>query len=479
MRKFYCFLLLILFALIFFSCKKNYVANNESDFENNARTFFNSNVKTTEPASEQSIEIATNPSVVYGRNPIWNKAVKKKIAGKDVLVVPIQYDSLFYVSSNASGGRLYLINEVSRLCIYKDQSGQYQAEVVTMVPDNSYFSGSKKSFSGIIHVDTWDGTAIRSYLFRDGTAQSVTRSKRNAASIVGSSEDAMAENGISILEICYYFEGYNYAPAYEEGYYYEEELGCTYEIVSTGNESLGGGSSGLGSGGYSSAIGAAGGTGGGALVNPISSMPVARGDNIIASITDYNKCFTNLAGNTYSYSVTICVDQPVPGKRDPWGFTVTGSSSGDNIVNVGHTFLIFTQISATGTVQRNVGFYPADYVTPISPSDNGQLNNDNAHSYNISLTVQLDNSQFFNMLNYVNGNNNPTYNLNNNNCTSFALHTLEAGNVYIPASFGSWAGGGGYDPGDLGEDIRNMALQPGMSRSTNDLAHPNLGTCIY
>ncbi|HVM87907.1 MAG TPA: hypothetical protein VMT76_06940 [Puia sp.] len=347
-----------------------------------------------------------------------------------------------------------------------------------MVPDNAFFSGNKKTFSGTLHVDAWDGSPLHSYLFKDGQAMPLTRSRSGSPAAGQKAEDGMDENSMALLEVCYYFEGYNYAPAYEEGYSYEEALGCTYEFVSTGNESLGGGSSGLGAAGYASGL--SGGPGGGApvgSVNPVTNMPVARGDNIIGNITDYDKCFTNLAGNTYSYSVTICVDQPVPGKRDPWGFSVTGSSSGENIVNVGHTFLIFTQTGGDGTIQRNVGFYPADDVTPISPSAPGQLNNDNAHSYNISLTVKLDNSQFFNMLSFVGGNNNPTYNLNNNNCTSFALHTLEAGDVYILSSYGKWAGGGGYDPGDLGEDIRNMSLQAGMTRSTNDLAHPNLGTC--
>jgi hypothetical protein len=47
----------------------------------------------------------------------------------------------------------------------------------------------------------------------------------------------------------------------------------------------------------------------------------------------------------------------------------------------------------------------------------------------------------------------------------------------LPSTIGSWAGGTGNDPGDLGEDIMSLALSTGMSRSTTILNHPNLGTC--
>jgi hypothetical protein len=33
-----------------------------------------------------------------------------------------------------------------------------------------------------------------------------------------------------------------------------------------------------------------------------------RGPNVIGNITDYLKCFTNLAGSNYAYKVTVCVD---------------------------------------------------------------------------------------------------------------------------------------------------------------------------
>jgi hypothetical protein len=466
MKNFYFPILLFAFIFLAVSCKKNVSIKGGYDFVAEAKSFFYSEVKMNVPESKKSISSIANPSNV-NREPIWSLATTKTISGKTVIIVPLKYDSLFYVSSSASGSRLYLINEVTRLCMYKDSLSQFHAEVITIIPDNAYFVNKAKSLSGLLHVDAWDGTALHSYLYSSSGAISAMRSSTSSISNKGRVENDIAENAMLILETCYYFEGYNYSPGIDE-------LGCETEVIDYG-ESGGGG--GLGASGYSGAVTGGGSGGSGAPVNPVTNKPVVSGNNIIGNINDYNKCFTNVAGNSNTYTVTLCVDQPVPGRRDPWGFAVTGSSSGSSLINVGHTFLIFTEGGSRETVQRNVGFYPADYVTPVSPSDPGQLNNDNGHNYNISLTVTLDNSQFFNMLNYVSAANSSVYNLNNNNCTSFALRTLAAGNVDISTSFGTWAGGGGYDPGDLGEDIRQMTLQSGMTKSTIDVSHPNLGTC--
>jgi hypothetical protein len=179
----------------------------------------------------------------------------------------------------------------------------------------------------------------------------------------------------------------------------------------------------------------------------------------------------------------VCVDQPEPGSRDAWALTssgVAGSSAGANPVDAGHVFLVLTENFGGYSIVRNVGFYPQTNVFPWSSSAQGQLNNDDGHAYNISLTINVDNAQFFNILNYISQGNNPgyMYDLNTNNCTSFVIHALEAGNVNLPATVGSWSDGGfGYDPGDLGEDIRTMPLLSNMTRNTTYNDHPNKYTC--
>ena len=214
------------------------------------------------------------------------------------------------------------------------------------------------------------------------------------------------------------------------------------------------------------------------------SLNLFSGHSTIGDIKDYFKCFTNVAGRTHKYKVTICVDQSIPGKRSAWDLTSNGvhnSSSGANPVNVGHTFLILSEESPNGTITRNVGFYPQSSVTPYSPTDKGELNNNEQHTYNISLTIEVDGSQFFNILYFISEvkNSNQNYDLNNYNCTSFGIRALMAGNVYLRSTIGSWPGGSGNNPGDLGEDIRSMTLKPNMTRSTVQHSHPNEGNCYY
>lgn len=191
-----------------------------------------------------------------------------------------------------------------------------------------------------------------------------------------------------------------------------------------------------------------GGGGGGSstaysYANLVYSPPVNKH---IGSITDYLKCFTNVAGSTNTYNIRLCVDQPVAGDRTAWGFNGNGSansSSGANPINVGHTFLILTEVTPTGTITRNVGFYPTTIVRPGASTSQGQLVNNDDHSYNISLSITMTNSQFFSVLNYVSQGNNTgyKYDLNYNNCTTFALHALSAGSIFLGSTIGSWPGG--------------------------------------
>lgn len=126
-----------------------------------------------------------------------------------------------------------------------------------------------------------------------------------------------------------------------------------------------------------------------------------------------------------------------------------------------------------------MGFYPTTTVKPGASSSQGQLVNNDDHSFNISLNITMTNSQFFNVLNYVSQGNNTgfTYDLNYNNYTTFALNALSAGSIYLGATIGSWPGGRGYDPGDMGEDIRSKTLSSNMTRTTMTGSHPNSGGC--
>ncbi len=50
------------------------------------------------------------------------------------------------------------------------------------------------------------------------------------------------------------------------------------------------------------------------------------------------------------------------------------------------------------------------------------------------------------------------YDLNNFNCTNFAMAALKSININLPSTKLNSALFGGNNPGDLGEDIRNLNL---------------------
>lgn len=151
------------------------------------------------------------------------------------------------------------------------------------------------------------------------------------------------------------------------------------------------------------------------------------------------------------------------------------------MINTGHTFLILTENDQGNIISRNVGFYPSGIVVPTTTGafSQGVLGDDESHIYNISLTVTVTSAQFFNILNFISLGNNPGfyYNLNTNNCSTFAINAMGAGEVSLPSTRGSWPGGSGNDPGDLGQDILGMSLSPNMTRNTVEKLHPNVGSC--
>jgi hypothetical protein len=47
-----------------------------------------------------------------------------------------------------------------------------------------------------------------------------------------------------------------------------------------------------------------------------------------------------------------------------------------------------------------------------------------------------------------------TFDLNTNNCTDATIKAGSAAGISVPDTTGKWPGGGGSNPGDLGEDLR-------------------------
>jgi hypothetical protein len=168
----------------------------------------------------------------------------------------------------------------------------------------------------------------------------------------------------------------------------------------------------------------------------------------ITDIKKEVKCFTNNASSTYSISVNI--NQPSPGTRDVF--------SAFSNFRAGHTFLTLEQHNSDGTsIIRNIGFYPKYAAKPGDPLDVAVFGEDSNTPFDVSLKISVSGSDFITVTRNLE-NQTMVYDLNNFNCTNSAISALKSINVNLPSTKSASALFSGNNPGDLGEDIRNMDL---------------------
>jgi hypothetical protein len=444
---------IILSLLVFFSCKKEQhsVVNDESALVTSAQTFFASSIA----GGAERIN-SKNYRATRTKNANWALAQHIQLPMGDAVVVPVVYKDPLFVSSEVSGRGVFNLSDLATLLVYKDSNAIFHYGLVTFVPDSDAVKAGTFT-SGLVLYEDWFGNSL--------SKPGRLRSSQLAGP--GGSSTATEVDVVQNIEVCNELDGYNYSSDDPAGGISWSETTCTtYGFQQNPGPFLG-------------RVGLA--PIYGARIVSIANIVQGPPHNPIGNITDYIKCFTQGdAGHTFT--VTLAVEQPTPNTRQPWSFSdgPVGSSAAGNVFNTGHTWLIFNENTGYGTTTRNVGFYPDDIVTPWSPSAQGVLNDDEGTSYNISLTITVNSSQFFDILSYINDLSGPasTYNLNSFNCTSFAVDALANGDVAVPATVGTWQGNGkGLDPGDLGEDIRGMQLGANMQRNTTSSYHPNVGNC--
>ncbi len=414
----------------------------DQDLILSAQRFVNASI-----LSEDRAPVSANYRMAQPKSISWDQAVVLNLTFGKVVVAPVRFDSSVYVSTALDGNRPMELRQLTKVIVTTDLAGRESYQVNTFIPD-SVFLGGSPLFSGIILTEDWFGNSLR---------QPIVLAARNPV------EKVLDE--LEMVESCETIDGYNYSvDDPENGETWSETSCSTYGIED-------GGGVGLGAEDAASAMG-----GGGSGSTSFNLLPPT---NVIGNYQDYIKCFTNVGGTDHTYTVILAVEQPVPGTRTPWVSNGGGGTTGGGPVSAGHTFLVLSETTAYGTTTRNVGFYPQGLISPLSPSDQGVLNNDQATGYNIALSISVTNAQFFTVLNFLGQGNTPgfLYNLNSNNCTTFALNALASTGIDITTTRGTWLDGSGDDPGDLGEDIRSMQLPANMTRNTVGSPHPNLGSC--
>ncbi len=197
--------------------------------------------------------------------------------------------------------------------------------------------------------------------------------------------------------------------------------------------------------------------------NMIATIVFVGPKTPIKDILAYLKCFDLSQGAR----ITIYVDQPIANSPDAW------SVDSNKNTDVGHTFIAIQQ----GNIRRVFGYYPKTTVDPSSPNDPKAFGDDQGHAFDVSVSIPINSSQLLDVIGYAN-NAPSTYNLNTYNCTDFAIEVGNLIGLGLPDSYGYWYLGGGSNPGQLGQNIRKMALPVNASRQiTESNAASNEGIC--
>ncbi|OJW57138.1 MAG: hypothetical protein BGO55_12530 [Sphingobacteriales bacterium 50-39] len=401
---------------------------------------------------------------------LWSSASVTLFRGHPAVLIPVHFAKDVFVKTTWGGNNCFRLDNQERLLVYQDSSHSWHAERVTSLPDTLYLRSNQKMFTGMVLVDDYWGNPLNKYHYApDGTVQRYAPGQ-TAAAATNPKQITQSVRPEGFIQVCKYIYGYNYAVGNEaNGEHWVEFQGCSTMYTPDGAGGAGGGS-------YGGVVSGSGGSTSGTIPKNLAPYPtILTPTHIIIDIQDYLKCFQNTPGATFQ--VTVCVDQPTPGSRNPWTVKLNDGSSGSGATSAGHTYLILAENMPGGwSITRNVGFYPSKGVWPLSDPVPGVLNNDENSPFNIAAQYNINSTLFFAMLQYIVGAASDNYQVNTFNCTNFALDALESGHIYLPHTIGYWIGGSGVDPGDLGEDIRGFDFT-GMTRITTPFFHSNLGIC--
>ena len=164
------------------------------------------------------------------------------------------------------------------------------------------------------------------------------------------------------------------------------------------------------------------------------------------------------------YSFTLFVDQPGNGgTRDAYKLSP---------FDVGHAFWRLNTSQASAAFEERfrqylnvpMGFYPSSKPSK-SEDEVGKLRiPDNLHLEKVDVvrTWAVFSNSFISALAFCNAFETNAlkgvllYNLSTNNCANAAIDAAGACGIILPRTTGCWTGGRGLNPGDLGEDIREM-----------------------
>ena len=156
------------------------------------------------------------------------------------------------------------------------------------------------------------------------------------------------------------------------------------------------------------------------LTDEIEEISFEEDTNPAIELEKYLKCFSNLPDEGATFEISIFADLPV--NSDPYKLFDLNTGA------TGHAFVQLKKTYNGTAIQQNIGFYPSTGWKSIEA--NGPVNSklvDNAgHEFNASLTVSVDATHFQSAINAASYEGSAKYDIDNNNCTDFALNVFNA-----------------------------------------------------
>ncbi|HWY34052.1 MAG TPA: hypothetical protein VNX68_05355, partial [Nitrosopumilaceae archaeon] len=225
-------LVFITTALLYTDCKKTEIISSSPDRDLiiAAKDFFTQSLKQQSNTINAVSQADRNPRKINSKTPLWSKVTTIPLSIGKAVLVPVQYNNPFLISTNFSGKRLYSINQITRLLIYRDKEQDFHSELLTFFPDSSFKTGS--GFTGILFVEDWAGNNISEYRIEPAGYTLKLIGDRSFSSTSTDKTDALQTNNITIIQTCYEITGYNYSSA-DPGnvYYWSEPAGCTVNFI--------------------------------------------------------------------------------------------------------------------------------------------------------------------------------------------------------------------------------------------------------
>lgn len=312
-----------------------------------------------------------------------------------VITFPSKDKSEDYVIVGELDGKLY--GNWFKLSSFDDINGKQQGVVNTKSFDN--YEGKEVTFVGnkavkVVEI-TGNKTKIR-YIQYDSEGQIV---KTNTV-----------KQGVSLREID--TDGYTWLPNVKVTAYVSNNTQSFYSLYWAFNQNP----AYLHSYSTTPLTVNTGGGGSTGQVVQVPPMEILSGSAI--DLAKYLKCFDNVSNAGATYSITIYADIPV--NSDPATIAMGGRP--------GHTFITLTKTNGSTTVNQTFGFYPQQgYKSIFDSPTSSKINDNKAHEYNASLTMTNISEASFNAAkNTALTKAVKQYDLNDYNCTDYALDVMNA-----------------------------------------------------